>query len=149
MAHPQTDAPSDTPVDRLLGSTQFSVLPDDNGSGDPIARKERVPPLFTDSKDFASSRQSWRSRNYGPASNCAVWASNCAARACKVPDIPSVKSPKVVLRGLPPIESASVKFELEKLGLKAVRSIGNHQQAARISSGRSCYWSISRRAAPP
>lgn len=53
--HKQSDTPSDTAANRLLGSNQCAVLQEDNGGGDFIVKKERVPPLFInfDFKDLA------------------------------------------------------------------------------------------------
>lgn len=126
---------ADAVANRILERNQYSVLPEDSGDGETIAKKERVPPLFTPVKDVTTLEAELSKQACWPCFKlCSVGTKIVCSSlaqykkvgdllvALKVPfythDVPSAKPLKVVLRGLPPLEAPAVKGELEKKGLQ-------------------------------
>ena len=107
--------PSSEGGSRLLQSNRYSVLMEDNGSGDAIMKKERVPPLFTPVKDLKALQAAFEKHGCRPCFKlCGVGTKivcfsfeeyaiiGAMLKEGKVEfythDIPSAKPLKVVLR---------------------------------------------------
>ena len=126
---------SDPESNRLLQNNKFALLPVENGNSEPIAKKERVPPLFTPLRDMLKLQAELANLSLEPlykkcSKGTKILCSNMEEynkvsdllATHQVPyythDNPATKPLKVVLRGLPALAASTVKAELEQVGFK-------------------------------